>query len=62
MVDVASFFEGLLSALVSNPAYLILAVGGFAVLIILLVARRIHRIQSEEIFIHQAWGANWKGR
>lgn len=62
MADAGSFLDGLISTLTQNPVYLIVAVGGMALLIILLVVRHIHKIRSEEIFIHQAWGANWKGR
>lgn len=51
-----------LLALLTDPVYFLLAVGGVALLLVLLVARHIHRIHSEEIFIHQAWGAKWKGR
>ena len=54
--------DTIITLLSENPAYLILAVGGVAFFIILLVARYIHKIHSEEIFVHQAWGANWKGR
>jgi hypothetical protein len=54
--------EGLISTLTSNPAYLLGAIGGIALLVILIVAHHIHKIHSEEIFIHQAWGSNWKGR
>ncbi len=54
--------DTIVTLLSENPAYLILAVGGVALFIILLVARHIHKIHSEEIFVHQAWGANWKGR
>lgn len=62
MADSPSPLEGLIANLTQNPAYLLLTIGGIALLIILLVARHIHKIRSEEIFIHQAWGANWKGR
>ncbi len=48
--------------ILNNPAYLMLTIGGVALLIILIVAHHIHKIHSEEIFVHQAWGANWKGR
>jgi len=27
-----------------------------------IIAHHIHKIRSQEIFVHQAWGANWKGR
>jgi len=35
---------------------------GLALFALLVVAHHIHKIHSEEIFVHQAWGANWKGR
>jgi hypothetical protein len=54
--------DTIIALFTENPVYLLLGVGGVALLIILLVARHIHRIHSEEIFVHQAWGANWKGR
>ena len=62
MADIASAIEGFFSALAQNPAYLILLAGGIALLTILILARHIHKIRSEDIYIHQAWGANWKGR
>jgi len=46
----------------SNPVYLVLTAGSIALLIMLIVARHIHHIRKQEIFVHQAWGANWKGR
>ena len=51
-----------MDTIVHNPVYLLLAVVGIALFILALVAHRIHKIHSEEIFVHQAWGANWKGR
>jgi len=42
--------------------YVLLMIGGLALFMLLVVAHRIHKIRSEEIFVHQAWGANWKGR
>lgn len=62
MADLGSLFDGFLQALSQNPAYLILVMGGVAIFIVLLLVRHIHKIRSEEIFVHQAWGANWKGR
>jgi hypothetical protein len=62
MAETTSPLEGIISTITQNPTYLILTIGGLALLIILIVARHIHKIRSEEIFIHQAWGANWKGR
>ena len=62
MADVIGTLNGFFSSILNNPAYLFLTVGGLALFIILLVARHIHKIRSQEIFVHQAWGANWKGR
>ena len=62
VADLSSAIEGFFSALAQNPAYLILFAGGIAFLMIFILARHIHKIRSEDIFIHQAWGANWKGR
>ncbi len=62
MADLGSAVQGFFTSLTQNPVYLLLAAGGVALVIILFVAHRIHKIHSEEIFVHQAWGANWKGR
>ncbi len=62
MVDLGSLFDGFFRALAQNPALLILVMGGVAFFIVLILMRHIHKIRSEEIFVHQAWGANWKGR
>ena len=62
MADPLGTLDGILSTIMGNPMYLLLAISGFALFALLVVAHRIHKIQSEEIFVHQAWGANWKGR
>ncbi len=62
MADPLATVNGFFSSILENPLYLLLTVGAIALFILLLVARRIHKIHSEEIFVHQAWGANWKGR
>jgi hypothetical protein len=62
MVDLSTAFGNFLAMLESNPAYLLLVLGGAAFFCILLVVWHIHRIRREEIFVHQAWGAKWKGR
>ena len=62
MADAFGTVNGFFSSILNNPTYLFLTVGGLALFIILLVARHIHKIRSQEIFVHQAWGANWKGR
>jgi hypothetical protein len=62
MADLATTVENFFGGLAQNPVYLLLFVGGVALLLILIVARHIHKIRGQEIFVHQAWGANWKGR
>jgi len=62
MADLGSMVEGFFNGLLQNPVYLLLFVGGIALLLILILAHHIHKIRAQEIFVHQAWGANWKGR
>lgn len=62
MTDLLSTVNGFFSTVLGNPVYTFLMVGGLALFMLLVVAHRIHKIRSEEIFVHQAWGANWKGR
>jgi len=62
MADFVATIEGFFSTILENPLYLLLTVGVISLLFIALVAHRIHKIHSEDIFVHQAWGANWKGR
>lgn len=62
MADIVETLEGFFSSILPNPLYLLLTVGAIAFFIILLVVHRIHKIHSEDIFVHQAWGAKWKGR
>lgn len=62
MADLGETVNGFFTTIVQNPAYLLLTIGAIALLIIIVVAHRIHKIHSQEIFVHQAWGANWKGR
>ncbi len=62
MADFGTAVEQFFSSIASNPLYLLLFVGGIALVALLLVAHHIHKIRSEEIFVHQAWGAKWKGR
>ena len=62
MADLASALADFFAMLLRDPLYLLLLVGGIALVLILIVVRHIHKIHSEEIFIHQAWGAKWKGR
>lgn len=62
MTDLGTAVTEFFSTILSNPLYLLLFVGGIALLALLILAHHIHKIRSEEIFVHQAWGANWKGR
>lgn len=62
MADFATALGNFLALLESNPAYLLLALGGASFFCILLVVWHIHKIRREEIFVHQPWGAKWKGR
>lgn len=62
MADFATTITGFFAMIAGNPIYLLLFVGGIALVAILIVAHHIHKIRSEEIFVHQAWGAKWKGR
>jgi hypothetical protein len=62
MADPIGNVEGFFFSILQDPVYLLLTVGVGALLLLLLVVHRIHKIHSEEIFVHQAWGSNWKGR
>ena len=62
MADPVGSISTFLDTIVHNPVYLLLTVGVVALFVLAVVAHRIHKIHSQEIFVHQAWGANWKGR
>jgi len=62
MGDPLGTMNGFFSTILGNPVYLLLTIGGLALFALLAVAHHIHKIHSEEIFVHQPWGANWKGR
>ena len=62
MADLVSTLQGYVSAILQNPVYLLLAVGVLALLMLIVVLHHIHKIHGEEIFVHQAWGAKYKGR
>jgi hypothetical protein len=62
MADLLGTLEGFISAILANPVYLLLAVGAFSLLMLIAVLHHIHKIHNEDVFVHQAWGANWKGR
>ncbi|TLZ80070.1 MAG: hypothetical protein E6K05_08240 [Methanobacteriota archaeon] len=62
MADLVSTLQGYFSAILQNPVYLLLAVSVLALLMLIVVLHHIHKIHGEEIFVHQAWGAKYKGR
>lgn len=62
MADLGTAIGEFFASLSSNPVYFLLFVGGIALLGLAIIAHHIHKIRSQEIFVHQAWGANWKGR
>ena len=62
MADPLGPLGSIFSTILGNPTYLLLTISGFALFALLVVVHHIHKIHSEEIFVHQAWGANWKGR
>ena len=62
MADVGTTITEFLGTIARNPVYLLLSVGAIAAVLLLVIAHHIHKIRSQEIFVHQAWGANWKGR
>ena len=53
---------GFLASIGSNPAYLFLFLGFIFLLIIVIVVQYIRKIRNQDIWVHQAWGAKWKGR
>jgi len=61
MADLATTITEFFAAIGRNPVYLLLFAGGIALVLILVLAHHIHKIRSEDIFVHQAWGAKWKG-
>ena len=62
MADLLVTFEGYVSTILQSPVYLLLTVGVISVFILVIVLHHIHKIHREDIYIHQPWGANWKGR
>ena len=62
MTDLVGTLQGYVSTILGNPVYLLLAVGFLALLMLIVVLHHIHKIHSEDIFVHQAWGAKYKGR
>jgi hypothetical protein len=62
MADFLATLEGYLTIITGNPAYLLLTVGVLSLLMLVIVLHHIHKIHREDIFVHQAWGADWKGR
>ena len=62
MADLGTTINEFFAAIAWNPVYLLLTIGVIALILLAAVAHHIHKIHSQEIFVHQAWGANWKGR
>ncbi len=62
MADFGTAIGDFFSTIARNPVYLFLMIGVVALLLLAVIAHHIHKIHSQEIFVHQAWGANWKGR
>ena len=62
MADLGTMIGGFFATWLNNPVYLFLSIGVVALLLLAIIAHHIHKIHSQEIFVHQAWGANWKGR
>ena len=62
MADLSQMLVGFLDALARNPLYLFLFLAFIILLILAAVVHHIRSIRNEEIFVHQAWGAKWKGR
>lgn len=60
--EVSEVLRGFVSPILEDPFNLLQKIGGIALFVILIVVRRIHNIHTEDIFVHQAWGANSQGR
>ncbi len=62
MADLGTTIQQFFASLLWNPLYVLLFVGLIALVALAAIAHHIHKIHSQDIFVHQAWGANWKGR
>jgi hypothetical protein len=62
MASVWESIVGFLDEIGRNPAYLFLLLGLIFLLIIAMVVHHIRKIRNQDIWVHQAWGAKWKGR
>ncbi len=62
MADVWETIVGFLSAIASNPAYLLLFIALIILLMVAIVVHHIRKIRNEDPWIHQAWGAKRKDR
>lgn len=56
-----SIVDGL-AAIAWNPLYLMALIALIVLLMVAIVVHHIRKIRNQEPWIHQAWGANWKGR
>ncbi len=62
MADIGTTINEFFASILGNPLYLLLTIALIVLLALAVIAHHIHKIHSQEIFVHQAWGANWKGR
>jgi hypothetical protein len=62
MASVWESIVGFLDEIGRNPAYLFLLLGLIFLLILGIVVHRIRKIRNQDVWVHQAWGAKWKGR
>lgn len=62
MASVWESIVGFLDEIGRNPAYLFLLLGFIFLLIIAIVVHHIRKIRNQDVWVHQAWGAKWKGR
>ncbi len=56
-----SIVDGLV-AIASNPLYLLALIALIVLLMIAILVHHIRKIRNEDAWIHQPWGAKWKGR
>ncbi len=56
-----SIVDGL-AGIATNPLYLFAFITLIILLMLAIVVHHIRKVRNQEPWIHQAWGANWKGR
>jgi len=62
MASVWESIVGFLDSIATNPAYLFGLLAFVFLIIILIVVQHIRKIRNQDIWVHQAWGAKYKGR